>query len=256
VQGILAARIDRLSAEQKELLQTLAVIGRQAPRAVISKMTATAAAQLERMLAELRAAEFIYEQSALGDVEYTFKHALTQEVAYNSLLVERRKQLHERAGQALESILADQLDDHLTQLAHHFSCSDNINKAVEYLGRAGQQALQRSANADAIADLSAAVDLLQKLRDSPERTQRELPLRLALGPALIALKGWSALEVEQAYTRAWQLCERLGDPPGSFFVLFGLYTVYLLRAELGSAHKLAKQLLARAQNVRDPAMLL
>jgi len=141
VQGILAARIDRLSAEQKELLQTMAVIGRESPRALIGTMNATAEAQLERMLAELRAAEFIYEQPALGDTEYVFKHALTQEVAYNSLLIERRKQLHERAGQALEAIFADQLDDHLTQLAHHYRYSANLDKAVEYLGRAGQQAM-------------------------------------------------------------------------------------------------------------------
>ncbi len=190
VQGILAARIDRLSAEQKELLQTMAVIGRESPRALIGTMNATAEAQLERMLAELRAAEFIYEQPALGDTEYVFKHALTQEVAYNSLLIERRKQLHERAGQALEAIFADQLDDHLTQLAHHYRYSANLDKAVEYLGRAGQQAMQRSAYADAIGSLGEAIGLLQKLPDTAVRIQRELPLQLAIGPAFIAVKGW------------------------------------------------------------------
>src|SRR6202790_1329486 len=104
VQGILAARIDRLPAEQKELLQTMAVIGRESPRALITKMAGTAGAQLERMLAELRAAEFIYEQPVLGDTDYVFKHALTQEVAYNSLLIERRKALHERVAQVLETM--------------------------------------------------------------------------------------------------------------------------------------------------------
>jgi predicted ATPase len=142
---MLAARIDRLSAEQKELLQTMAVIGREAPSAVISKMTATAGAQLEWKLAELRAAEFIYEQPALGGTEYVFKHALTQEVAYNSLLIERRKQLHERAGVALESMFAEQLDDHLEELAHHYGRSTNTQKAIEYLRLAGCQMMQRSA---------------------------------------------------------------------------------------------------------------
>jgi predicted ATPase len=202
VQGILAARIDRLSAQQKELLQTLAVVGRESPRGLISKMTAAAEGQLERMLAELRAAEFIYEQPARSDTDYVFKHALTQEVAYNSLLIERRKQLHERAGLALESIFAEQLEDHLTQLAHHYSHSDNLDKAVEYLGRAGQQALQRSAYADAIRGLNAAIDLLKTLPNSFERIQRELPLQLALGSVLTATKGWSALEVERAFARA------------------------------------------------------
>src|SRR6266436_2354562 len=101
------------------------------------------------MLAELQAAEFIYEQPALADTEYVFKHALTQEVAYNSLLIERRKLLHERIGHVLESMFPDQLDDHVSELARHYSSSDNLIKAVEYLGRAGQQALQRCAPADA-----------------------------------------------------------------------------------------------------------
>ena len=175
VQGILASRIDRQPSEHKQLLQTLAVIGRESALGLIRQTVLGDVAQLERMLAELQAGEFIYEQPAATDVEYVFKHALTQEVAYNSLLIERRKQIHERAGQALESIFTGQLDDHLSQLAHHYSYSDNVSKAVEYLGRAGQQALQRSAHAEAIRSLNAAIDLLQKLPDSPERTQRELP---------------------------------------------------------------------------------
>jgi predicted ATPase len=130
VQGILASRIDRLSAEQKELLQTFAVIGRESPLGLIREVASKTEAQLGRMLADLRAAEFIYEQPVLTDAEYIFKHALTQEVAYNSLLIGRRKLLHERAGQALESMFAEQLDDHLGQLAHHYGRSDNVSKAV------------------------------------------------------------------------------------------------------------------------------
>jgi predicted ATPase len=208
------------------------------------------------MLAELRAAEFIYEQPSASDVEYVFKHALTQEVAYNSLLFERRKQLHERAGQALESIFADQLDDHLTQLAHHYSHSDNLDKAIEYLGRAGQQALQRSAHGDAISGLNAAIDLLQKLPDGPELVQRELLLQLTLGQALMPVKGYTAPEVERAFTRARELCERLGDPPELFPALFGLWTVYYLRAELRTAYQLAEQLLRRAQSAHAPTLLM
>jgi predicted ATPase len=109
------------------------------------------------------------------------KHALTQEVAYNSLLIERRKQLHERAGHALESMFAEQFDDHLGELAHHYSHSDNLYKAVQYLGRAGQHAMQRSANADAVASLTTAVNLLQKLTNNSERIERELSLQLILG---------------------------------------------------------------------------
>jgi predicted ATPase len=257
VQGILAARIDRLSGEQKELLQTLAVIGRESRLGLITKVvSASVNAQLESILADLRASEFIYEQPAAGDVEYTFKHALTQEVAYNALLVERRKFLHQLAGEALESMFADQLDDHLSELAHHYSHSNNVDKAVEYLGRAGQQAIRRFAHADAVASLSAATDLLGKLPDSPERIQRELLLQLALGPVLSATKGWSAREAERAYTRARELCEQLGEPPELFFVLQGLFAVYYLRGELRRAYELAEQLLRRAQGTKDPTLLM
>ena len=256
VQGILAARIDRQSSEQKQLLQTLSVIGRESSLGLLTQVDAHPDTQLERMLTELRAAEFIYEQPAPGGVEYVFKHALTQEVAYNSLLIERRKQLHELTGRALESIFAEQLDDHLGRLAHHYSHSDNVAKAVEYLGRAGQQAMQRSAHADAISGLGAAIDLLRRLPDDPERIQRELPLQLVLGSALIAIKGWAAPEVERAFIRARELCEQLGDSAELFPTLFGLFSVYFLRGELRTAYEQAEQLLRRAQSVHDPAPLM
>src|SRR5712664_3989543 len=121
VQGILASRIDRLPAEQKELLQTLAVIGRESLLGLLKKVVSRTEAQLQRMLGELQAGEFIYEQPATGDIAYVFKHALTQEVAYNSLLIERRKLLHEWIGYAIESLYASLLEDHLAELAHHYS---------------------------------------------------------------------------------------------------------------------------------------
>jgi predicted ATPase len=208
------------------------------------------------MLADLRAAEFIYEQPALTDAEYIFKHALTQEVAYNSLLIGRRKLLHERAGHALESLFAEQLDDHLGELAHHYSHSDNVAKAVEYLGRAGKQALQRSAHTAAIGSLTEAIDLLSRLPDGTERIQRELQLQLVVGPALSAIKGWSAPEVERAYFRARELCKRLGDPPELFHTLVGVWLVYYIRGEIRMADELAEQLMHRAQSKNDSTHLL
>jgi class 3 adenylate cyclase/predicted ATPase len=255
VQAVLAARIDRLSVEEKELLQTLAVLGREFRLELVHLVTLKPSDESERMLARLQAGEFIYEQLATGDVEYVFKHALTQEVAYNALLIERRKLLHERAGLALESIFAEQMEDHLDELAHHYSRSDNVSKAVEYLGRAGQQAMQRSAYADAISSFNTAIDLSLRLPVSPERTQRELFLRLAVGPALSSVKGWAAPEAERTYTRARELCERLGDPPEIFPALVGLWIVHLLRGEIGTARELAERLLRRAQSADDPVLL-
>ena len=212
VQAILASRIDRLSPDEKELLQTLAVIGREFAFSLVRLVDGRKGEELERMLADLQMAEFIYEQPAIGDVEYIFKHALTQEVAYNSLLIERRKQLHERAGRAVESMFGGQLEDHLDELAHHYGRSDNLAKAVEFMGLAGQRALARSAYADAIGGLGTAINLLQKLPESTKRIRRELLLQFALGPALMAIKGWAAPEVERAYIRMRDLGELLGDP--------------------------------------------
>src|SRR5712692_8644768 len=113
VQGILAARIDRLPQDAKDLLQTLSVIGREFPLSLIRAVVRKSDDEISRMLDDLQLGEFIYEQPAVGDTEYVFKHALTQEVAYNSVLIERRKQLHERIGGALETLYASSLDDHL-----------------------------------------------------------------------------------------------------------------------------------------------
>jgi class 3 adenylate cyclase len=133
VQGILAARIDRLPADEKTLLQTLAVIGTEFPHALVRDVTGEADDELERMLGDLQLGEFVYEQPAFPEVEYKFKHALTQEVAYNSVLLERRKLLHERIAQAIETLYPHHLEDHLDGLAHHYSRSSNVVKTVNYL---------------------------------------------------------------------------------------------------------------------------
>ena len=229
VQGILAARIDRLSAPQKELLQTLAVLGREFSLGLVKEVIRKPDYELERGLWSLQAGEFIYEQPAAGDTEYTFKHALTQEVAYNSLLIERRKYLHQRTGAALESLFASRLDDHVDELAHHYSRSDNAGKAIDYLGRSGRQALNRSAHADGIRSLNAAIALLQNEADSTQRLKGELQLQLAIGPALMAIKGYTAPETEWAYSRARQLCGLQSDPPDLFSALYGLWIVHLMR---------------------------
>jgi predicted ATPase len=256
VQGILASRIDRQPREHKQLLQTLAVIGRESPLTLIRQLSSHAEGQLDRMLTDLQAAEFIYERPGRAGAEYVFKHALTQEVAYSSLLIERRKQLHERAGAGLESIFARRLDDHLSELAHHYSHSDNVKKAIEYLTRAGEQAMQRSAHADAVTNLQAAFELLPRLPEGQERIQRELSLRLAVAPGFIVLKGWGAPEVLESYVQAQELCMRLGDPPELQHAWFGLWTTHFLRDELPQARELAEKLLRRAQSTNDQAPLI
>jgi class 3 adenylate cyclase/predicted ATPase len=256
VQGVLASRIDRLTPAEKALLQQLAVIGREFPLSLLRQVLPQPEDELYRLLASLQRKEFLYEQPAFPEVEYLFKHALTQEVAYGTVLQERRKALHERTAQAMEQLYSANLEEHYSELAHHYSRSSNTEKVVEYLRLAGQQAMQRSANVEAINYLATALGFLKILPDTLERTQQELTLQIGLGTALMATKGYAALEVGNAYARARELCRQAGDSPQLFPVLRGLVHFHLNRGELQSARELGEQLLSLAQGRQDSAFLL
>jgi class 3 adenylate cyclase/predicted ATPase len=256
VQGVLTARIDRLGSEEKELLQTLAVVGKEFSVSLLEKVVKQPEEELFQLLSHLQGGEFIYEQQAFPEVEYTFKHALTQEVVYSSVLTERRRELHERTAQTIEEVFSNRLEEHCGELAHHYSRSGNVEKAVEYLKLAGQQAVQRSANAEAVNHLTSALELLETLPDTPERTQQELTLQITLGASLAATKGHGAAEVERVYTRARELCQQVGETPQIFPVLFGLWRFYNFRSDLQTARELAEELMSLARNVQDPALLL
>ncbi|MBI3801388.1 MAG: hypothetical protein HY268_30995, partial [Deltaproteobacteria bacterium] len=254
VQGVLAARIDRLASDEKALLQQLSVIGRQFPLSLIRQAIAQPEADLYRLLASLQHKEFLYEQPSFPESEYIFKHALTQEVAYGTVLQEQRKLLHERTGQALEALYATTLHEHYSDLAHHYRRSPNMEKAIHYLHLAGQQAVQRSANTEAMSHLTAALDLLLTRPETPKRIQQELVLQTTLGPALMALKGYGVPELEQLYTRSRELCRQLGEPAQSVWVLLGLWAVYYMRAEHAKKRAITGEILRLAQSVQDPAV--
>jgi predicted ATPase len=256
VQGVLTARIDRLAAAEKALLHQLAVIGRQFPLSLVHQVVAQPEEELYRLLASLQRKEFLYEQPAFPEVQYLFKHALTQEVAYGTVLQERRKTLHERTAQAIETLYHSKLEDHYGELAHHYSRSGDTGKAVEYLRLAGQQAMQRSANAEAINHLTTALELLKTLPNTPERARQELTLQIALGSPLSAIKGHAAPEVGEAYTRARELCEQIGETPQLLSVVYGQWVFCFARGELQTARELAEQLLSLTQRVQDPSPLL
>ena len=155
----------------------------------------------------------------------------------------------------METLFADNLDDHADALAHHYSHSENADKAIEYLGRAGQQALRRSAHDQAIRNLNDAIERLTALPDSSDRKRRELSFQMMLGPALIALTGWGTTEVERTSARALELCTALGDPPELFGVLYGSWSLRFIRADMRAADAAAMLLLARAEELQDRAML-
>ena len=202
VQGVLAARIDRLETHEKALLQELAIIGRAFPLSLVRKVVARSEDELYRLLSSLQAKEFLYEQPALTEVEYIFKHALTQEVAYGTVLQEQRKSPHEQTARAIETLYTANLDDHYSELAHHYTRSGNAEKAIEYLHLAGQQAVQRSAHEEAIQYLTEGLTLLSNLKDTNGRAQQELILKMTLSVPLMSTRGWGAPEVESLFNRA------------------------------------------------------
>ncbi len=255
VQAILASRIDRLPAPEKELLQTLAVLGREFPLGLIKRVASKSGADLERMLSELQLAEFIYEQPAMGDIEYMFKHALTLEVAYNSVLVERRRLLHERTGQALEGLFADRLEDHVAELAHHYERSGNPRKAVEYLARAGGKAAQQSAHSEAVGYFTRALELLKVLPDGADRDRQELDVQIILAQSLFVARGPGAPEREPVLTRARELSERLRDNAKLIEALLALASFHLTHRDFPAAWELGQQALAMAEQAKAPAMI-
>ena len=254
VEGILAARIDRLPVADKEFLQTLAVIGREFPRSLAREAIDLPEDRIDQMLSDLQAADFVFEEPAVPDTIYSFKHALTQEVAYNSVLSERRKALHERIAGRIEALFAAHLDDHLPALAYHYARGGNPLKAVEYLGRAADQAALRTEYADAIDHLEASLRTIETLPEGPQRDRLEIKARSALGQYLLPLKGPAADEVRAAFDRARELCERLGEVEQLFWAVYGLQFFYMLRLEFRTARELGMRQLSIAEQTGDPAM--
>ena len=172
------------------------------------------------------------------------------------MLIERRRLLHERTGEAIEALFKDRIDDHLAELAHHYSHSANTLKAVKYLSRAGSQAVARSAYSEAVTRLSSALEFLKHLPDDAERARQELSLLSVLGSSLLHAKGWAAAELEPVYARARELCAQIRDPALAFRPLW--YNGYSAAGsvELDKALELADELLAAAKDVKDPAMFM
>jgi class 3 adenylate cyclase/tetratricopeptide (TPR) repeat protein len=255
VQGILAARIDRLPADAKDLLQALAVIGREFRLSLIRAVVSKPDDELNRLLNDLQLAEFIYEQPAVGDTEYIFKHALTQEVSYNSVLIERRKQLHERSGAALETLYASSLDDHLAELAHHYGRASNPGNAVRYLTLAGKQALERSAFAEAQAQLQNGIEWIKMLPESPERDVRELELASTLAQVLLVTRGFSAPETRAAAELARILAEKGGNLAQLILRVFDIWRGVLVSGDYLTACALAGRILELAEREGSPTSL-
>jgi tetratricopeptide (TPR) repeat protein len=209
-QAILAARIDRLPLEDKRLLQAASVIGKDVPFALLQAIADVPDDGLRRGLGHLQAAEFLYETSLFPDLEYTFKHALTHEVAYGSLLQDRRHALDARIVTAIETLHAERLAEHVERLAYHAFRGKFWDKAVAYLRQAGARAFSRSANREAVAAYEQALTALAHLPETRQTLELGVDLQIAMRSALWPLGHHeAALEHLQGAER---IATTLGDP--------------------------------------------
>jgi predicted ATPase len=240
----------------KVIAQLGATIGRQFSYALLQAVSQLNEVMLQHELGRLVEAEIVYQRGVPPQATYTFKHALIQDIAYESLLKSTRQQYNQRIAQVLESQFPETAEAEPELVAHHYTEASLVEQAVSYWHKAGQRATERSAHVEAISHLRTGLTLLETLPETPERLGREVDMLIVLGASLSATKGYAAPEVEQSYTRARQLCEHLQNSSQLFPALRGLWNYSLVRAELQTAHELGEQLLTLARQVQDSAMLM
>ena len=255
LQDSLMARLDRL-APVRDVAQLAAVLGREFSYELLQSVSPLDETGLQQALAKLVESEVLYHRGLPPDARYVFKHALIQDAAYQSLLKSKRQQYHSQVAQVLEQRFAEIKESQPELLAHHYTEAGLTNQAIPYWKRAGESATARSANLEAIGHLTRGLGLIEKLPESPERTQHEIDLLVAMGAPLMVTKGWAAPEVMRGYTRAYELCEQLGETAQLFTALWGVWLCHFGQAKWQKARKIGEQLLGLAQRLKDPALLL
>jgi class 3 adenylate cyclase/predicted ATPase len=247
----LMARLHRI-APVKEVAQIGAVIGREFSYELLAAVAPMPSEQLNEALEQLVQSELVFRHGVPPDATYSFKHALVQDAAYQSLLKSKRQQLHGRIAEVLEERFPDVNATGPEVLAQHLTEAGLAARAIPYWRRAGELAAGRSANVEAIAHLSTGLELIARLPNAAEQLDEELALLLAVGGPLIATEGYAVAEVERTYGRAWALCDQLGRSDELFPVLRGLWNCYFVRGDLQRAHDLAGQLAGLAEEQGEP----
>jgi predicted ATPase len=255
LQDSLMARLDRLGTV-KEVVQLGAVLGREFSFDVINAVSPLTEATLRDELTKLVDLEVLHQVGTPPQARYSFKQALIQDAAYQSLLRSTRQQYHQRIAETLGSRFSETAEAHPELLAQHFTEANMTREAIAYWLKAGQMSTRRSANPEAISHLRKGIEIVKKIPDDAARHEQELMLQVALGVPLTATRGFASPDVEKVYARARELCDGLGDTPQLFPVLRGLWLFHLVRAELKSAYDFGTQLLRLAESVQDPALLL
>jgi predicted ATPase/class 3 adenylate cyclase len=249
----LLARLDRL-APTREVAQIGAALGRSFSHELISAVAQMPQHKLDEALEQLVAAELIFRRGSPPEAEYTFKHALVQDAAYSTLLRSRRQQLHARITATLEDQFPQIVAAQPALVAQHCEGAGLIEKAVTYSLTAGGQAWARAMNMEAVALLRRGLALIQRLPENDWRQERALDLQIALGQALIAIWGWGAPEMGEAYARARQLAETLNHPRELLFAMQGEFQYHVSRADLDRARQLSAQMRDKGESEQNIPM--
>ena len=254
-------QLERLAAQARRVLEVASVAGAEFSAVAVAAGLGAELVMVEEQCAELARQGHFIRAAGVQDwpdgtvaSRYHFVHAMYQEVLYERVAAARRVQLHRQIGQRLEAGYGEQAGKIAAELAVHFEQGRDFERAVSYRLRAGQGAVQRSANVEAIHHFRTGVEVLNRLPDTPERTRQELSLQTALGGPMIATKGFAEPEVGAVYTRARELCRQIGESPQLAPILWGLCGFHTVRAEHYTAHEIAEELLHLAQSVQDPAL--
>jgi len=246
LQDSLMARLDRLNTA-KEVAQLGAALGREFSYELLRCVSLQEEPRLRAGLAQLVDAELLYQRGAPPAATYTFKHALIQEMAYQSLLKSVRQQFHTRIAQVLEDRLPERAASEPEVVARHYDQAGLAASAIAHYQRAGERATQRSANEEAIGHLRRALELVGTLPETRERHQQELGLQMLIGVPLGVARGWSHPEFESTYARARELASQIGEAPELSRVLVGLAVAYQTKGDLAAAVELTQEALAAAE---------
>ena len=259
VEAVIGERISRLPDNLQKVLAIASVEGEDFTAEVIARVQEVDDLEMVQLLSEELDKKYrLVSAKGIRQIEtqrmslYRFRHILFERYLYNSLDKVERIRLHEKMGTVLEALYGEKAEEIAVQLARHFQEAGIAAKAVKYLLLAGNKAMQLSANEEAVDHFSKGLELLKTLPASSERAQQELELQVALGAPLQALKGYGAPEVGQAYDRARELSQQIGETPELFSTLFLLWTFYVARAEHHTARKLSEQLFNLTQMVQEP----
>jgi tetratricopeptide (TPR) repeat protein len=252
VQAILAARIDRLGPEAKRLLQAAAVIGTDVPIPLLLAIADAPEPEVRAELTRLQAAEFLYETRLFPDLEYTFKHALTHEVAYQGLLHDRRRALHARITETLERLAPERIAEQAEQLAHHALRGELWDKAVAYLRQAGLRAMARAAHREAITHLEQALAAVRRLPETRETSELTIDLHIDLRHAVAPLGEWARMG--EHLHKAEALARTLGDPHRLGRIATFMMLQCLLTGDYDEAVRFGQEALSLARTLGDRAI--